>query len=295
MSARRSLALPLAAALCLAGCDELKGDSGAQDGGGDGEDSGSPTALGGCLDTSFEGADTVPPPSVAVAAGSFTMGSPEGEPSPREVTLTHDLTVFVTEVSQAQWQQLMGTNPAGNSACPSCPVESISWHQAVAFAEALNSSEGLDACASCTGEDAAVTCTAPDDPYACSGWRLPTEAEWEYLARAGTDTAFSGSDAIAEVGWTVENVGSTCPVGQLNANAWGLYDLSGNVWEWVHDGHTEAPTATTDPAGDNSASERGLRGGSYFSGSENARVWVRRGADPAAPSPFQGFRLVRSR
>lgn len=283
----------LLGSLLVVGCEDSKGDSGGTSGGG--EDSGSPSALDGCREGTTDGADTLPPATVEVDAGSFTMGSPEGEAAAREVTLTHPLTVFVHELSQAQWQQLMGTNPAANSTCPTCPVEQVSWHQAVAFAEALNTSEGREACAACTGDGEAVECVTIGDPTACSGWRLPTEAEWEYLARAGSTTAYAGSDTIEDVGWTVENVGSTCPVGQLGANAWGLHDLSGNVWEWVHDGHAAAPTGTIDPTGDDTATERGVRGGSYFNSADSAKVWVRRGVDPATPSPFQGFRLVRSR
>ncbi|MEB3297853.1 MAG: formylglycine-generating enzyme family protein, partial [Candidatus Sericytochromatia bacterium] len=183
-----------------------------------------------------------------LAAGTFQMGSPSGEAdrSPDEtlhqVTLTHDFLIQATEVTQGQWRTLMGNNPSEFTGDDNRPVEQVSWYDAVAYANALSAREGLpkaydlSSCSGTPGTDnyscGNVTFTAAT-PYATTGWRLPTEAEWEYAYRAGTSTPwFFGSDSnlLGTYAWFSSNSGNkTQPVGQKQPNAWGLYDMAGNV------------------------------------------------------------------
>ena len=168
----------------------------------------------------------------------------------------------------------------------------MTWHEAAAFAEALSAADGLGSCYTCTGAGADTVCTAPADPYACTGWRLPTEAEWE--AAAGADsTLWAGSDDFTEVAWTAETTGRPCPVGALAPTVAGLYDLSGNVSEWTHDGYGPySADETTDPAGTDSTT-RVVRGGSAFQVSGEAQVTAREGREDRESVPWRGFRLVK--
>jgi formylglycine-generating enzyme required for sulfatase activity len=193
-----------------------------------------------------------------VPAGSFDMGCTpgqtdcEGDEYPvTTITLTRAFYVMETEVTQGQFEGLMGYNPSAFSGCGAdCPVEQVNWYQAAAFANAASAAEGFVSCYTCWGSGSAVECEAPADPYACEGYRLLTEAEWEYAARCGSDTVAAGSNTVADVAWYEGNSGyTTHPVAMLSPNACGLYDMSGNVYEWVNDWYTEGGASTSTGTG----------------------------------------------
>ena len=180
---------------------------------------------------------------VPIPAGEFLMGSPETEPGRRDnevqhqVTLTKPFLLGVHEVTQGQWQAVMGTTPWKGKEFvkegDDYPATYVSWHDAVEFCRKLSEKEGLE-------------------------YRLPTEAEWEYACRAGTTTAYSFGDDASELGeyaWYRENarnVGQKYAhtVGQKKPNPWGLYDMHGNVWEWCSDWYGDYPSGSvTDPQG----------------------------------------------
>ncbi len=214
---------------------------------------------------------------VHVAAGTFQMGDsilesgrPLGGPVHR-VTLTHGFWLQKTPVTQAQWQAVMGSNPSNHKECPTCPVENVTYDDVQAFITKLNSH-------------------SPAKKY-----RLPTEAEWEYAARAGSTGEFGVPGEVTAGGWIRDNSGGTThPVGGLRPNAWGLYDMEGNVWEWVSDAWGPyQPSPITDPTGPASSKSHVLRGGSYFTPALNARsapavlAWRVKGM-PRRGSAWQG-------
>jgi formylglycine-generating enzyme required for sulfatase activity len=143
-------------------------------------------------------------------------------------------------------------------------------------------------------------------PYACPGYRLPTEAEWEYAARAGTTTGtYNGTSTLTDctnpnpildpIAWFCGNAGSTThAAGGKAANAWGLYDMLGNVWEWVHDWHTTYPGDVSDPWGPAAGSYRVVRGGGWNYDAQIARAAYRGSGVPSYRSSLLGFRPVRS-
>ncbi len=228
---------------------------------------------------------TMPQGYALMPAGTFTMGSPTNElgrivasETQHQVTITRPFIIKATQVTQGEWQSMMENNPSSFSSCgANCPVEQVSWHMALAYANALSAEEGLAQCFDCTGSGTSVECdlkpqyTKPQD---CPGYRLPTEAEWEYAARVGTTTAFhtgeitntSTCSNMNVAGWYAPNSGGTThAVGGKEANARGLYDMHGNVWEWTWDWYQEnlGSTPVTDPAGPPYGSSRVLRGGSW--------------------------------
>ncbi|MCX5656031.1 MAG: formylglycine-generating enzyme family protein [Planctomycetota bacterium] len=206
---------------------------------------------------------------VLIPAGKFMMGE---EKDRHEVTLSKPFYVGVTEVTQAQYQAVMGTNPSNFKGATN-PVETVSWNDATEFCKKLSEKTR-------------------------QAVRLPTEAEWEYACRAGTATAFSFGDADSALGdyaWYSANSGSTHPVGQKKPNAWGLYDMHGNVWEWCADWYADYPKgAATDPQGAASGSQRVLRGGSWGSSADSCRAAGRNGHDPDGRFNRGGFRVVVS-
>jgi surface protein len=216
-----------------------------------------------------------------IEASSFTMGDDnstrDNEKPAHTVTITKAFYMQKTEVTQGQWRAVMGTNPSGFSACGDiCPVERVSWDDIQLFLAALNDME-------------------PGKNY-----RLPTEAEWEYAARAGTTGDYGGKGVLDDMGWyydnsAVDGVRQTHPVAQKQPNHWGLYDMHGNVWEWVQDWYgLYTADAKTDPTGPETGSYRVLRGGSWSSGADIARSACRVVVTQSTGYGDGGFRLART-
>lgn len=212
-------------------------------------------------------------------AGEFMIGSPFSEADRNsdeeqvKVTLSRGFWMGKTEVTQAQWQAVMGSNPSHFKGT-NLPVESVSWNDAQEFLKKID-------------EVLAAT----------DGWKtmLPTEAQWEYAARAGGSWIYSGSNNLDEVAWYYENSGSaTNPVGMKKANAWGIHDMSGNVYEWCQDWYDQKFVGWVDPAGPTSGSYRVRRGGSWYYVANNCRVAYRGNNDPSGSGNGIGFRVVRS-
>ena len=214
---------------------------------------------------------------VWIPAGRFTMGSPEGEEGRSDDEVQHEVRISEGfwmgkyEVTQGEWEAVMGTNPSRSDECGArCPVESVRWDDVQNFIRRLN------------GRDSG------------SGYkyRLPTEAEWEYAARAGTTGARYGG--LDETAWNAGNSGNrTHPVGRKRANAWGLHDMLGNVWEWTADRYGGYPSSpVTDPEGPSTGSNRVLRGGGWGSNARDGRSASRYGVSPGASYNDIGFRLV---
>jgi len=207
---------------------------------------------------------------VLIRPGKFMMG--EGEYR-HEVTISKPFYMGVTEVTQAQYEAVMGKNPSYYKGATN-PVDQVSWDDATEFCKKL--SEKIR-----------------------QAVRLPTEAEWEYACRAGTQTAFSFGDdpsALGDYAWWDGNSGATThPVGQKRPNAWGLYDMHGNVWEWCADWFGEYPKGpVTDPSGPATGSDiRVVRGGSWYDvGSVSFRCACRFSYDPPDRSVSYGFRCA---
>jgi formylglycine-generating enzyme required for sulfatase activity len=213
-----------------------------------------------------------------ITAGKFMMGSPDsekghldGEGPQHKVTLSKPFYMGVTEVTQAQYQAIMGTNPSKFKGATN-PVEQVDWDDATEFCKKLSEKTR-------------------------QGVRLPTEAEWEYACRAGTATVFSFGDADSALGdyaWYGANSGETThPVGQKKPNAWGLYDMHGNVWEWCADWTGSYPNgAVTDPQGAAFGNRRVLRGGCWYFDPRYCRAAFRHRYDPFIRLFNLGFRVV---
>ena len=217
---------------------------------------------------------------VLIPAGKFLMGSPKKEDVPweddetqHEVTLTKPFYMGKYEVKQEQWQAVMGNNPSLRKGAK-LPVTDISWNDCKDFIKQLN---------------------AKTD----GGYRLPTESEWEYACRAGTTTVYSFGDKITpkDANYNDSKIGKSIAVGRYKPNAFGLYDMHGNVWEWCEDWHGEYPIAVTDPNGPATGTHRVLRGGSFRSDAlVNTRSSNRYGISSTSFGHFDiGFRLTRTR
>jgi formylglycine-generating enzyme required for sulfatase activity len=199
------------------------------------------------------------------------MGSVDGDADEKPVheVCVDDFYIGKYEVTQDQYQKITGSNPSsfkgGNR-----PVEQVSWNDAQSYIRQLNSKSG-------------------------KGYRLPTEAEWEYAARSGgRNETYAGGSNADTVAWYRSNSGSqTHPVGQKQPNGLGLYDMSGNVWEWCFDWYGNYPSSTQrNPQGPSSGSYRVIRGGSWINFARYARAANRGRYTPGDRSNYLGFRLV---
>jgi len=241
-----------------------------------------------------------------IEARTFYMGCTPGQSEcgfeelpVMRVTLTHDYYIGETEVTQHAYETLIGINPSSFTSCgDACPVEGVTWHMAAAYSNELSSAAGLTECYLCGGSGASTACDISVLPYDCDGYRLPTEAEWEGAARCGEDTVYAGSDVASEVAWYSDTSdGTPHPVGGLLPNACGLYDMSGNVAEWVHDwydGEYYTSDGRTDPEGPETADGRCLRGGSWYFPANNQRVAKRSSGLPSVAGDSLGFRVART-
>lgn len=234
---------------------------------------------------------------VLINSGSFMMGSPQAEPErgrdehQHKVTLTRPFYLQTTEVTQGQYKRVMGENPSYMSSCgDDCPVETVSWNSAQEFIKKLNEIDDL------------------------GYYRLPTEAEWEYACRAGSDTAFTNGHMVqvdCEIDPTLDKMGWYCgnsatsqqkgdyktyKVASKSPNAWGLYDMHGNVSEWVADHYGLYPQgAVTDPTGPEKGERRVYRGGSFYYEAWNCRSANRNKDWPVRKFMQLGFRVVLER
>ena len=221
---------------------------------------------------------------VLIRAGKFVMGSPPDEPGRNDNEKQHEVIISkpfylqTTEVSQGQWKRVMGDNPSMFKDCANdCPVERVSWDMAQEFISKLNKMEGTNK------------------------YRLPTEAEWEYACRAGTSTIFSfgdDEDKLGEYGWYKGNSESqTHPGGKKKPNAWGLYDMHGNVLEWVeddwHDSYNGTPTDGSAWIYEPRGPRRVMRGGSWGFDAPFCRSAKRGDAPPGNRDGVNGFRVAR--
>jgi formylglycine-generating enzyme required for sulfatase activity len=213
---------------------------------------------------------------VFVKGGSFDMGSNNGsedEKPVHRITLD-DFYVGKTEVTQAQWSAITGSNPSSFKNCDQCPVESVSWNNVQDFIRKLNQKTGKK-------------------------YRLPTEAEWEYAARGGQQSKgykYSGCNSLGDVGWYSHNSDSkTHQVGQKKANELGLHDMSGNVWEWCSDWYGSdyySQSPSRNPTGPAPGSSRVSRGGGWGDGADDCRSSNRSYSNPCYRISDLGFRLV---
>ena len=287
-------------------------------------DDGCGGSCGECLGTCLEGACS---PYVIIPAGDFTMGTPVSEACrnsdevEHQVSISHSFLMKATEVTQAEWLEVMeDANPAFFKNCgPDCPVEKISWFDAVYYCNKLSQQEGLEPCYELLGDGVLWT-----DGVLCQGYRLPTEAEWERAARGGTSTPLyngvltecnCGEDLVLDqIGWTCSNsavdyagcadatifggpeCAGTHPVAHKVPNDYGLYDTAGNCWEWTWDWYGAYSTAglVVDPMGPQEGEERVLRGGCWAHQNSNVRSGNRSDYDPSSTAAAVGFRPVRT-
>lgn len=219
-----------------------------------------------------------------IGPSTFTMGSPASEPgrgndeTPHQVTLTKGCWIGKYEVTQGQWESVMGKNPSYFSALgPNAPVEQVSW------------GEAMDYCRKLTEQERAAGRLPAGYEYS-----LPSEAQWECACRAGSAAPCCDIEHPDDYGWYKDNSdGSTHPVGQKQPNAWGFHDMHGNVWEWCEDKYGSYPSgAVTDPTGPSRGSERVLRGGCWNFRCVDSRSANRLNFSPEMRIRTLGFRIA---
>ena len=219
---------------------------------------------------------------VLIHAGSFTMGSPTTEvgmvnrESPHEVTVSNSYYLGVFEVTQGEYEKVMGNNPSKFRGAKN-PVETVSWEDAVSFCKKLSE--------------------MPEEKAAGREYRLPTEAEWEYACRATSTISYCFGDmaeSLGEYAWFGEGLrGTTHPVGEKKPNRWGLHDMHGNVWEWCQDWYAPySSDAAIDPRGPRGGSARLLRGGCWFLDATKCRSAHRDSIVPTFRASDFGFRVA---
>jgi formylglycine-generating enzyme required for sulfatase activity len=269
----------------------------------------------------------VPDGFVKIRGGVFMMGSPASEDGRYDDETQHRVTVsgfYLSryEVTQGEYEAVMGTNPSTFKGS-NLPVECVSWYDAIEYCNKRSEREGLTPAYTINKSRRDPNNTSEYDDMkwtvtwnrSANGYRLPTEAEWEYACRAGTTTRFSsgdnettlagkanGADLTAKEkytdwDWAInirDGYAETAPVGSFAANGWGLYDMHGNVWEWCWDWYGDYGTATqTDPTGAVSGSGRVDRGGSWGYDAQYLRSAGRNSSAPSDRDIDLGFRLIR--
>jgi len=227
---------------------------------------------------------------ILVESGSYQMGSKMELPMHTVKLSSFYLGKY--EVTQREWQEVMGNNPSQYRQ-ENLPVESVSWFDAVEYCIKKSEAEGLTPCYQVgVGK---ISCD-----FSADGYRLPTEAEWEFAARGGNKSyayKYSAGNNIDDVAWYDGNSQmQTHPVGQKKANELGICDMSGNVWEWCSDWYDRdyySSSPIVDPHGPSSGRTRVLRGGDWSSGADLCRSTLRAGLDPNGKGPKVGFRICR--
>jgi formylglycine-generating enzyme required for sulfatase activity len=236
---------------------------------------------------------------VRIEPGEFLMGSPDSdsvaaadEKPQHRVRISKAFYLGIHEVTQGDYQAVTGENPSHFKGSSDLPVERVSWLDAVRFCNKLSERERRDPFYNIDGAQVTIA--------GGNGYRLPTEAEWEYACRAGTSTSYPFGDdaaALGEYAWYVANSdGKTHPVGKEKPTPWGLYDMLGNVWEWCGDWYAKKcyeSSPVTDPPGAAAASARVIRGGSWSLEPRDCRSANRSRNAPGARDYDLGFRVAR--
>jgi formylglycine-generating enzyme required for sulfatase activity len=251
-----------------------------------------------------------------IGEGIFSMGSKEHE-LPVHVVRISGFYMDSTDVTQGEFKELMGFNPSCFTGDSMRPVEMVTWFDAVLYCNARSRADGFDTVYSYTSKKIAGDKSCSDlggveIDFMKHGYRLPTEAEWEYACRAGSTTEYywggsypprTADDTAAidaNAWWHHNSANTTHPVAHKKPNAWGLYDMSGNVWQWCNDWYdswydSASPGNRSDPTGPSTGRYRVLRGGSWYSA---GRIYILRSAyreyaDPEGGYRRDGFRCVR--
>ena len=230
---------------------------------------------------------------VAIPGGSFRMGDIQGggdsDERPVHTVTVSSFEISIYEITQEQYESVMGLNPSRFSGT-NLPVEQVSWYDAVKYCNRLSDAAGIDRCYN----ESTWECDLSKNRF-----RLPTEAEWEYACRAGTETKYYTGNSVSDLvraGWYYSNSGSkTHTVGQKTANAFGLCDMHGNVWEWCNDWYASdyyKSSPSADPTGPSSGSLRVARGGGWGNFARHCRSASRSGYGPTSARSSIGFRVA---